>query len=110
MTKRDLVVRIADETGLVQQEVLTLIQKTLDHMAGALANGERVDLRNFGIFEVKVRKARVGRNPRKPAKDVPIPAKAIVKFRAGREMRQAVFELSPASKTAASSKRIPPTK
>ena len=98
MTKRDLVVRIADETGLVQQEVLTLIQKTLDHMAGALANGERVDLRNFGIFEVKVRKARVGRNPRKPAKDVPIPARAIVKFRAGRELHQEVFKLSPASK------------
>ena len=95
---------------MVQAQALVLIQKTLDHIAEAIACREKVELRNFGIFEVKVRKARVGRNPRKPAKDVPIPAKAIVKFRAGREMRQAVFELSPASKTAASSKRIPPTK
>ena len=98
MTKRGLVVRIADETGLVQQEVLTLVQRTLDHIAEAIARGEKVELRNFGIFEVKVRKPRIGRNPRKPAKDVPIPARAVVKFKAGRELDREVFKLSPARK------------
>ena len=98
MTKRDLVVRIADETGLVQQEVSTLIQKILDHLAAAIARGEKVELRNFGIFEVKVRKPRIGRNPRKPAKEVRIPARAIVKFKAGLELREKVLKLSPGYK------------
>ena len=110
MTKRELVVRIADETGLVQQEVLALVQKTLDHIAAAIARGEKVELRNFGIFEVKVRKPRIGRNPRKPAKEVRIPARAIVKFRAGREMRQAVLKLSPARKAVSAAKPITPKK
>ena len=68
MTKRDLVIRISNETGLVQQQVLDVIQKTLDYIAGAVAKGEKVELRNFGVFEVKVRKARVGRNPKIPAR------------------------------------------
>ena len=80
------------------KQVLTLIQKTLHHIAEAIARREKVELRNFGIFEVKVQKARIGRNPRKPSKDVTIPSRAVVKFRAGRELREAVFKLSPGSK------------
>lgn len=97
LTKRDLVVRISSETGLVQQQVLDVIQKTLDYIADALAKGEKVELRNFGVFEVKVRKARVGRNPNAPEKDVPIPQRAVVKFKAGKEMRADVLKLSPAA-------------
>ena len=97
MTKRDLVLRISEETGLVQQQVLTVIQKTLDYVTEALAKGETVELRNFGVFEVKVRKARIGRNPNAPATDVPIPPRAIVKFKAGKEMRETVIKLSPAA-------------
>ena len=111
MTKRDLVVRIADETGLVQQQVLGVVQKTLDHIAKAVARGEKVELRNFGIFEVRVRKARIGRNPNKPLKVVPIPSRAIVKFKPGRELREAVFKLSPVAKPASAPKLPPgPTK
>ena len=110
MTKRDLVVRIADETGLIQQQVLTLIQKILDHIAAAITRGQKVELRNFGIFEVKVQKARIGRNPRKPAKEVRIPARAMVKFRAGRELDQEVFKLSPARKAVLKTKSPSPTK
>jgi len=101
MTKRDLVVRISEETGLVQQQVLDVIQKTLDHICAGLADGTTVELRNFGVFEVKVRKPRVGRNPNKPETDVPIPRRAVVKFKPGKEMREAVLKLSPvgASKT-----------
>lgn len=95
LTKRDLVVRISKESGLVQQQVFDVVQKTLDYIAEALAKGDKVELRNFGVFEVKVRKARVGRNPNSPENDVPIPARAMVKFKAGKEMRADVLKLSP---------------
>ena len=99
MTKRDIVVRISNETNLVQQQVLDIVQKTLDYIAEAVANGEKVELRNFGVFEVKVRKARIGRNPNAPAADVRIPPRAVVKFKPGKEMRADVFKLSPAKPT-----------
>ena len=95
MTKRDLVVRISEETDLVQQTVLEVVQKTLDYIAEAVAKGTKVELRNFGVFEVKIRKARVGRNPNAPAADVRIPPRAVVKFKPGKEMREAVLLLTP---------------
>src|SRR3982751_4172315 len=95
MTKRDLVVRISEETGLVQQNVLGVVQKTLDYISEAVTQGRKVELRNFGVFEVKIRKARVGRNPNAPSRDVPIPPRAVVKFKAGKEMRDAVLKLTP---------------
>ena len=95
MTKRELVVRISEETGLVQQQVHEVVQLTLDYITEAVAKGNTVELRKFGVFEVKIRKPRVGRNPNAPAKDVPIPARAVVKFKAGKEMRAAVLKLSP---------------
>lgn len=95
MTKRDLVIRISNETKLTQQEVLEVIQRTLDYISDAVSRRETVELRNFGVFEVKIRKARVGRNPNQPEKDVPIPERAVVKFKPGKEMREAVFKLSP---------------
>lgn len=95
LTKRDLVVRISSETEVPQQQVLDVIQRTLDQIAEALAKGDKVELRNFGVFEVKVRKARIGRNPNAPATDVPIPERSVVKFKAGKEMRSAVLKLPP---------------
>ncbi len=95
MTKRDLVVRISKETGFKQHDVLQIVQKTLDFIGGAVAEGKTVELRNFGVFEVKVRKARVGRNPHLPETDVIIPQRAVVKFKAGKELREAVLKLSP---------------
>ena len=95
LTKRDLVIRISNETGLIQQQVLEVLQKTLDYIAEALANGDKVELRNFGVFEVKVRKARIGRNPNAPETDVPIPERSVVKFKPGKEMRADVLRLSP---------------
>ena len=95
LTKRDLVIRITNETGLIQQQVFDVVQKTLDYITEALAKGDKVELRNFGVFEVKIRKARVGRNPNKPETDVPIPARSMVKFRAGKEMRADVLKLLP---------------
>lgn len=106
MTKRDLVIHVSGETKLAQEQVLSVVQKTLDYILASLAEGETVELRNFGVFEVRVRRARVGRNPQAPEKDVPIPARSVVKFKPGKEMRKAVMELPPKSvgRTAAKEK------
>ena len=91
LTKRDLVVAISNETGLIQSDVFNVIQKTLDHITEALAKGEGVELRNFGVFEVRLTRSRVGRNPNQPDVDGPIPSRATVKFKAGKIMRQRVL-------------------
>ncbi len=93
LIKRDLVITIAEKTGLTQAQVFDVIQEALDQITKTLAKGGKVELRNFGIFEVKIRKARVGRNPNKPETDVPIPARAMVKFKAGKDMRAEVLKI-----------------
>ena len=95
MTKRDLVVRIADEADLTQSQVAIVVQKTLDYIAEELASAKTIELRNFGVFEVKVRKERKGRNPNKPKDEVIIPERAVVKFRPGKELKEKVDELDP---------------
>lgn len=104
LTKRDLVMQISKDTGIIQQDVFKVIQQTLDLITEALASGRDVELRNFGVFEVRLTKARVGRNPHKPDKDVIIPARATVKFKSGKVMRQRVLlrtdELRSTTKTA----------
>jgi nucleoid DNA-binding protein len=97
LTKRDLVLRICEDTGAIQQQVSDIVQGTFDHIIKALAQGEKVELRNFGIFDVRVRKARTGRNPGAPAIKVPIPERCVVKFKAGKEMRLEVGNLAPKS-------------
>ena len=92
MTKRDLVVRISKETGVIQQDVFVVIQKTLDYITEALVKGENVEFRDFGVFEVCTRKPRIGRNPNKPQDTVQIPARKIVKFKAGKIMKAKVLQ------------------
>jgi len=92
MTKRDLVMRIARETGLIQQDVFAVLQKTLDYIVESLAKGESVEFRNFGVFEVRIRKSRIGRNPNKPAHVVTIPTRKVVKFKMGRIMKALVMK------------------
>ena len=98
LTKRDLVRHISEETGLNQAQVLEVVQKALNYMTESLANGNKVELRNFGIFDVKISKAKIGRNPNKPETDVPIPARSMVKFKAGKEMAAEVLKLTPKPK------------
>ncbi len=95
LTKRGLVLRICEDTGMVQQQVFNVVQRTFDHIIKALAQGQKVELRNFGVFEVKVRKARIGRNPSAPGTEVPIPERSVVRFKAGKEMRFGVGQLAP---------------
>jgi nucleoid DNA-binding protein len=92
LTKRDLIVTISNETGLIQSDVFNVVQRTLDHIAHQLTKGGRVELRNFGVFDVRVIKERVGRDPKKPDLDVIIPARAVVKFKAGKYIREKVLE------------------
>jgi len=90
MTKRDLVVRIADETGLIQQDVSAVLQKSLDYIVEALEKNDTVEFRNFGVFEVITRKSRVGRNPNMPEDIVTIPERRVVKFKPGKIMKQRI--------------------
>ena len=91
LTKRDLVIAISNETGLIQSDVFNVIQRTLDHVTEALARGDGVELRTFGVFEERLTRSRVGRNPNRPDVDVPIPSRATVKFKSGKIMRQRVL-------------------
>lgn len=94
MTKRDLVVQISNDTGMIQQDVLTVVQRALDILSEAMTQGRTIELRNFGVFEIKLRKARVGRNPNAPQNDVRIPPRAVVKFKPGKQLRARVAKLS----------------
>jgi nucleoid DNA-binding protein len=82
--------RIAEETNLIQSDVYTVIQKSLDYIVEALEQGENVEFRNFGVFEVRERKQRIGRNPNKPENVVTIPARKVVKFKPGKIMREKI--------------------
>ncbi len=92
LTKRDLVTQISKETGITQLDVYSVIQKALDGIIDALKCGKHVEFREFGVFEITARKARIGRNPNKPEDVVQIPARKVVKFKPGKRMRQMLAE------------------
>jgi len=94
LTKRELVVRISNETGMVQHQVLDVVQRTLDHITNTLAEGSSVELRNFGVLDVRLTKPRIGRNPNLPGSQIVIPARAMVRFKSGKVMKQKVSKLS----------------
>jgi nucleoid DNA-binding protein len=87
MTKKDIVLRVASETGLKQLDVKRVVQRSLDAIVDSLSKGDTVELRNFGIFKVKSRKGRTGRNPRTGEK-VPVPPKRVVTFKPGLLMKK----------------------
>ena len=91
VTKRDLATRVRlalkPDVKLHQAQVADVISHPLDAIRDALVNGNTVELRNFGVFKIEVRKERVGRNPKDPSVDIRIPARKVVKFRSGKEMK-----------------------
>ena len=91
LTKREIVLQIYQKSGFPQKQIVDTVQQTLDIIQEALAAGRNVELRNFGVLEVQIRKQRIGRNPNKPEHDVVIPARATVKFKSGKIMRQRVL-------------------
>lgn len=92
MTKKDIVRTISEEVGLTQQQTKKIVQKTFDAIIECLVNERRIELRNFGVFEVKQRAARMARNPR-TGKQVEVPQKCVVTFKPGKEMEARVEEL-----------------
>ena len=89
VTKKEIVRFISDDLNLSQQDVKRVVQKTFDSVIDALAKEGRIELRNFGVFEVKQRKARKARNPR-TGDEVQVPSKRVVTFKPGKEMEQLV--------------------
>jgi|GEM_PF-87575 len=94
LTKRDLVNKISAETNFTQIEVFDIVQRAVDIISSTLAEGDRVVIRNFGTFQVKEVKPKVGRNPKNPDQDVPIPARSVVKFKVGKELKDQVANAS----------------
>ena len=86
LTKKDLVLRVAKETGLSQVEVKQVVHRTLYHIVERLKAGTTIELRNFGVFKIKQRAPRRGRNP-KTGQEVPVPSKRVVTFKPGLLMR-----------------------
>lgn len=103
MTKKEIVKTISDEIGLTQLKTKEIVQKTFDAIIDALVEEERIELRNFGVFEVKRRAARKARNPRTGAK-VFVPEKYVVTFKPGKEMEERVRELERRANEAAQQK------
>jgi nucleoid DNA-binding protein len=88
LTKREIVLEIYRKSGFSQKQIVDTVQQTLDIIQKALADGRNVELRNFGVLEVQVRKQRIGRNPNKPDSAVVIPERAVVKFKSGKVLKQ----------------------
>jgi nucleoid DNA-binding protein len=86
-TKKDIILKISNDTGIKQIDVKRVVQQMLDDITLALAKGETVELRNFGIFKVKARKARTGRNPR-TGEEVPVPPRKVAIFKPGLIMKR----------------------
>lgn len=89
MTKKDIVLKITDTTGIKQVDVKKIVQLTFDVIVEALERNEKIELRNFGVFKIKERKSRLGRNPR-TGEQVPVPPRRVVVFKSGLEMKHKV--------------------
>ena len=89
MTKKDIVLKITDMTGIKQVDVKNIVQKTFDVITESLIRNEKVELRNFGVFKIKERRARFGRNPR-TGETVPVPPRRVVVFKPGLEMKEKI--------------------
>ena len=91
MTKRELVIRVASKLGMTQSDVARIVEGAFDTISHSLAEGYRWELRDFGVFEIKVRASRIGRNPR-TGDQVPVPERRVVTFRPGKKMKELVSD------------------
>jgi integration host factor subunit beta len=92
VTKKEIVKTISEEIGMTQLKTKEIVQKTLNAIVSTLVEDHRIELRNFGVFEVKRRAARKARNPRTGEK-VFVPEKFVVTFKPGKEMEEKVREM-----------------
>ena len=93
ITKKELIDRIAEATGHRRVQVKKVVQQFLDEIVAELGKGNRLEFRDFGVFESKLRKARRAQNP-KTLQPVAVPEKRTVKFKVGRLMKQKLAELT----------------
>ncbi|HEY4308559.1 MAG TPA: HU family DNA-binding protein [Pirellulales bacterium] len=103
MTKKEIVKTISEEIGMTQLKTKEIVQKTFDAIVETLVEDKRIELRNFGVFEVKKRAARKARNPRTGDK-VFVPEKFVVTFKPGKEMEERVRELERRAAAAAAAR------
>lgn len=94
ITKKELIQKISQLLGLHPQEVRNVIQSFLDEMTDCLAKGDRLEFRDFGVFEIVQRKRKIGRNPKNASVAIVIPARPAVKFTAGKKMKKDIQKLS----------------
>lgn len=89
MTKKDIALKVSDATGIRQVIVKQVLEGIFDCVIGSLLRDEKIELRNFGVFKIKTRRPRIGRNPR-TGQTVPVPSRRVVVFRPGLEMKQKI--------------------
>ena len=89
MNKAELIAEVAAKTGLSKKDSEKAVNATLDTVTASLESGEKVSLVGFGVFDVKERDARMGRNP-KTKEEIPIPASRVPQFKAGKALKEAV--------------------
>lgn len=92
ITKKDLIQSIAQRRGMHPNDVRNIVQAFLEEMTETLSGGDRLEFRDFGVFEVVERKQKVGRNPKKAEVPIVIPARKAVKFTPGKKMKKMVEE------------------
>lgn len=89
LTKKDLVIAVSRDTGIAQVDVKRVVQQVLYYLVESLKQGQTIELRNFGVFKIRQRAPRRGRNP-KTGQEVPVPSKRVVVFKPGLLMRQGI--------------------
>lgn len=89
MTKKDIALKVADATGIKQTIVKKVLQGIFECVIESLVRDEKVELRNFGVFKIKTRRERIGRNPR-TGQTVPVPPRKVVVFKPGLLMKQKI--------------------
>lgn len=89
MTKKDIALKVADATGIKQTIVKKVLQGIFECVIESLIRDEKVELRNFGVFKIKTRRQRIGRNPR-TGQTVPVPPRKVVVFKPGLLMKQKI--------------------
>jgi nucleoid DNA-binding protein len=87
LTKKELVMEVAQQTGITQVKVKEVVQQFLHHIVESLKRGQAIELRKFGVFKIRMRAPRRGRNP-KTGQEVPVPSKRVVVFKPGLLMRR----------------------
>lgn len=93
LTKKDIVNRLSDKLGITHAQSVETLESLVEIVSNALAEGNDIALRTFGTFEVRLTKAKQGRNPARPEVPMTIPPRHVVKFRPGRELKERIAEL-----------------